>query len=75
MNFEKMIKRTRYLKENPEGMSIMCKAMEDMINETKDLTLLDAIRNLMANLKLTVDQAMVALGVPEADRGRYAARL
>lgn len=51
------------------------KAMEDMRNETKGLTLLDAIRNLMANLKLTADQAMVALGVPEADRGRYAARL
>lgn len=75
MHYDLMADRTRYLKENPEGVRIMCKAMEDMRNETKDLTLLEAIRNLMNNLKLTAEQAMTALGVPEADRGRYATRL
>ena len=30
MNFELMANRTRYLKENPKGVSEMCKIMEDM---------------------------------------------
>lgn len=35
MNYHIMAERTRYLKENPEGVSEMCKAMEDMRNEAK----------------------------------------
>lgn len=34
MNFDLLAERTRYLKENPKGVSEMCKAMEDMRNET-----------------------------------------
>ncbi len=34
MNFELMAERTRYLKENPKGVSEMCKVMEDMRNES-----------------------------------------
>lgn len=34
MIFDLMAERTRYLKENPKGVSEMCKAMEDMRNET-----------------------------------------
>lgn len=34
MNFELMAERTRYLKENPEGVSEMCQIMEDMRNES-----------------------------------------
>ena len=30
MNFELMAERTRYLKENPKGVSDMCKVMEDL---------------------------------------------
>ena len=33
MKFELMAERTRYLKENPKGVSEMCKVMEDMRNE------------------------------------------
>ena len=40
MNFELMADRTRYLKENPEGMSEMCKIMEDMrIESLKEVAL------------------------------------
>ncbi len=35
MNFALMAERTRYLKENPKRVQEMCKAMEDMRNETK----------------------------------------
>lgn len=34
MNFELLAERTRYLKENPKGVSEMCKAMEEMRHET-----------------------------------------
>ena len=34
MNFELMATRTRYLKENPKGVSEMCRIMEDMRNES-----------------------------------------
>ena len=34
MEFELMAERTRYLKENPEGVRQMCKVMEDMRNES-----------------------------------------
>ena len=30
MNFELMAERTRYLKENPKGVSDMCKVMEEL---------------------------------------------
>ena len=35
MNFELMADRTRYLKENPEGVSEMCKMIEDMLKEER----------------------------------------
>ncbi len=34
-----------------------------------------ALRNLMANLSLTAEQAMNALGIPAEEREKYAARL
>lgn len=34
MHFELMADRTRYLKENPRGVSEMCRIMEDMRNES-----------------------------------------
>ena len=70
MYFEDMADATRYYKETPEGRQIMCKAMEDMRNETKDRTLLETIRNLMENLKLTAEQAMDAMGIASDDRAR-----
>lgn len=34
MNFEIRAEKTRYLKENPKGVSEMCKVMEDLRNES-----------------------------------------
>lgn len=36
MNFELMAERTRYLKENPEGVEQMCKVIEDMRKEERE---------------------------------------
>ena len=45
MKFELMAERTRYLKENPKGVSEMCKVMEDMRNETRNETLKESAIN------------------------------
>ena len=50
----------------------MCKVMEDMRNEESKRTKVIDIENLMRNLKLTVEQAMDALSVPQAQREMYA---
>lgn len=39
--------------------------------EQKEETTLENIKNLMANLKLTAEQAMQALGIPAAGWSRY----
>ena len=36
MNYELMAERTRYLKEDPEGVRMMCKAMEDMRDNARE---------------------------------------
>lgn len=75
MNFDLLVERTRYLKENPKGVEEMCKSMEDMRNEVAENTLLQTIKNLMETTKWTAEQAMDALKVPDADKMRFAKRL
>ena len=62
---------------------VMCKALRELMKEdfekqeqeTKQVTLLEAIRNLMDSMKWTADQAMTAMKIPDADRRKYNARL
>lgn len=83
MNYQLIAERTRYLKENPEGVKVMCKAMEDMRNEAAkkaakeatEKTLISNIKTLMQTLKLTADQAMDALRVPQEERGEISKAL
>jgi len=75
MNFDLMAERTRYLKENPKGVSEMCKAMEEMRNEAAERVLIQTIRNLMETMKWSAEQAMTAMKIPEADKSKYIARL
>ncbi len=70
-----MAERTRYLKENPEGVNEMCKAMEDMRNEAVERNMLQTIRNLMDSMKWSAEQAMTAMKIPEADKLKYTAKL
>ena len=49
MNFELVAERTRYLKENPKGVSEVCQIVEDMINESiQEEKKLTALRMLEA---------------------------
>ncbi|MCI8873652.1 MAG: hypothetical protein HFH51_12525 [Lachnospiraceae bacterium] len=61
----------------------MCDALKELMKEdfekqereTKQETLLEAIRNLMDTMKCSAEQAMAALKIPDADRGKYIAKL
>ena len=37
MHYELLAEKTRYLKENPEGVSEMCKVMEELRNEIEKI--------------------------------------
>lgn len=79
MNFDLMAERTRYLKENPEGVREMCKAMEDMRDrareEGKVEERLTSIRNLMETMKWSAEQAMDALLIPVSEHALYSHKL
>lgn len=75
MNYDIMAERTRYLKENPKGVNEMCKALEEMRNETAENTLLQTIRNLMETMKWSAEQAMAAMKIPTSEQEKYKARL
>ena len=65
----------RYYKENPEGVRYMCKAMEEMRDETKDRTIVENIKSLMSTLKLSAQQAVDALQIPADQQDKYLAKL
>lgn len=60
MNFELMADRTRYLKENPKGVSEMCKVIEDMRKEERVEV---ALRMLEAG-KYVLDEIANISGLP-----------
>ncbi len=53
----------------------MCKVMEDMRNENAKQVMEKSILSIMENLKLTVEQAMDALKIPQAQREMYSGLL
>ena len=66
---------------------IMCDALRELMKEdfekqeretrqeTKQETLLETIKNLMDTMKWTAEQAMTAMKIPDAERGKYIAKL
>ncbi len=72
---EELADRTRYFKETEEGVSTVCKVIEEMQDEKERETITEAIKNIMETLKLTVNQAMDALKIPDSEREEYLRRL
>lgn len=72
MHFKELADKVRYFKEDEKGVATMCKVMEDMRKENTKQVMVNNIQNLMKNLKLTVEQAMDALSVPQTQREMYA---
>ena len=50
MNYELLRKATRYYKESPEGVELMCKAFEDLRNETREEERVNTLRKVMTKL-------------------------
>lgn len=83
MHYELLAERSRYFKENPEGVSEMCKAMEDMRNEALErgriegrlASLAESVRNLRVHLGLTDAQAKEALNISNEDWERIAVKI
>ncbi|MBR5732123.1 MAG: hypothetical protein IKX80_01635 [Lachnospiraceae bacterium] len=53
----------------------MSKVIEEMQEEKERETITEAIKNIMETLKLTVNQAMDALKIPDSEREEYLSRL
>ncbi len=81
MNFELMAERIKYLKENPEGVSEMCKAMEDMRNEALEEGMkegaISTAKRMLADGALALEKIAEYVGLPldevkklDAERGR-----
>lgn len=49
MNYKVLADRSRFFKEEEEGVAIMCKAMEDMRNQTAKEKALQIAKDLIAN--------------------------
>nr|DAG20982.1 MAG TPA: hypothetical protein [Caudoviricetes sp.] len=56
-----MAEKTRYLKENPKGVSEVCKQMEDLRNESilegKILTLIDLVQDGSLDIEIAAAKA------------------
>ena len=75
MKNEMLAETSRYYKENPKGVEIMCKVIEEMREEVEERTMLNAIKNIMEGLKYTAQQAMELLKIPADDQPKYLAKL
>ncbi len=75
MHYRVLAERVRYFKEDEKGVATMCRAMEEMRNDTEFKTRLDDIRNLIETLNMTVDEVLKAMRIPEAEHARYLAAL
>lgn len=75
MHYSVLAERVRYFKENEEGVATMCRAMEEMRNETEFRTRLNDIRNMIETFNLTVNEVMSAMKIPESERERYLAAI
>ena len=62
-------------KELESEVSEMCNLSQGIEEKGIEIGTLRAIENLMDTLKLTAEQAMAALKIPETERLKYTARL
>ena len=75
MHYSVLADRVRYFKENEEGVATMCRAMEEMRNDTEFKTRLDDIRHMVEAFNLSVAEVLKAMRIPESEHARYIAAL
>ena len=87
MKIDLLKETTKYYKEDPKGVAIMCRAFEEVRDqaraegkiegraEGREQTQIDNIQKIMEKLKISVQQAMDMLEIPAADRERLSAKI
>ena len=74
-----LAEKARYLKTDPKGVALMCKAMEELREQSYqrgiDQNRIESIKNIMEGLKYTAQQAMDLLKIPVTDRSKYLSML
>lgn len=79
MYYSELADQVRFYKDTEKGREIMCKIIEDYgekkSEETRIETKIDDIKNIMESLNLTLEQALSAIKVSDADRAILVKRL
>ena len=74
-----LAEKARYRKTDPKGVELMCKAMEDLREESikrgEEAALLRSIKNIMDSLKIPASKAMDLLKIPSADQTKFLSML
>ena len=63
MNFELIAERTRYLKENPKGVSEMCKVIEDMRTQERIETMTEIALRMLRAGKYALEEIVIISGL------------
>ena len=72
MYFGQLASRIRELKETPEGVETVCKAMEEEKTVSNKENTLRIMLNLMYNRNWGVEETMDAMGIRSEERDLYA---
>lgn len=71
MNFKILADTAKYYKEEKEGIHIMCRAVEEMINKEKIEMETNYIQKLMTKKQMSFEQACDLLDIPKENYGIY----
>lgn len=72
MYYDLVKTKTKYLKESEEGVLHMCKIMEEALEQEARETRVIDIKNLMEEMRMSAEQAMKALRIPQDEQATYA---
>ncbi len=72
MYYDIIKKKSEYLKKSEEGVAHMCKIMEEALEQEARETRVIDIKNLMEEMKMSAEQAMKALRIPQDEQATYA---
>ena len=79
MNYPVLAERVRYFKEDVKGATAMCREVEKLVMEEKRQSLMEgreegmlsAIRAVMEEFSVSLDDAMRILKISEAEKDTY----
>ena len=63
MYYNELAERVRFFKESKEGVAIMCRAMEDMRNQTLREGMIEVAKKLLTDGTLTLEKIAECVGL------------